>query len=899
MGNNVYGAIALKTSSGALDQIDGVNLLAGDVALVVTDTNSYFYKLFTNDASQENSPYIIQPVLNGSNKRWKLTSISETSGDLSVVGKLITNMISFSGNTLSVYTGSETLATFNKETNSVSFKKISSVEDSTVVQGLNAEFVGGRDGSKMMLSDGSIAFEAPVSGSDPTSNSHLATKSYIDTLISNIDLTELSNVRIIGFVNVNNIESDTDQDISIKPAGTTSVIFKTNGTCYLGGSTEANSSLAVSKVTNAVNYISASGATASNTPGFTAAGVDSNVGTFFAGKGTGSFLSYFDSHTFMNKAGASQFKIRNTSSSVNYFQVYGAATGISPTMMCGGADTNTSLRISSKGSGSIELNSDSNSKSLAVFAPTSTPVNYFHFQSGNTGYAPKITALGSDTNVGFSLTGKGTGGFTSYFDNHYFFNNAGAPQFQVSNTASAVNRLSIGGATTGNAPQFDVVGSDTNIGLNIVSKGSADVTVNGAPVRPSATARSIGGESYRRILGIICPPSLEVKAWDTRGLTNGIPSGFSFSRASTATAYGPDGQLYTAEAGKLRHEWDALTGEYKGWLLEGQATNLLLYSGDFSNAAWGKASVTATAARITGDSNASGYLDQYVSVSADAVTRVCSWRISKTSTSTNVRCSAIYLGGTLLDANIEFNPQTGVVTSATAANYGVVDRGTHWLVWIAATNNGTNTGLVPRLYPDRAGGTAYVEIPAGLGTQAEVGSYPTSYIPTTSAQVTRAADALSVDVTQYPTRADGEATYYIEFSPTRFATGGSWGGVLVLGSSSAGGTLYIFVSYTGGIWCNYLENGTVKWGAGLGTATIGQTYRIAVSLKAGAFAVSLNGNTPVTSTYASLLPPSGNIYGGNTGIVFIDYGSGVCTRTQHTMYFPRRLSNTELQLLTK
>ena len=226
MGNNVYGAIALKTSSGALDLIDGINLLPGDIALVVTDTNSYFYKLFSNDVSEENSPYIIKPVLNGSNKRWRLTSISETSGDLSVLGKLMVNKIGFTGNTLSIVSTNDTpLATFDKIGQSVAFKKILAVEDTSVVTGLNAEKVGGKSGNLMMLTDGSEVFTAPIVGISPTLDSHLTTKLYVDTLINAIDTTTATDFTVSNILTTSIINSPSGSNLLIKNNGNTIASF--------------------------------------------------------------------------------------------------------------------------------------------------------------------------------------------------------------------------------------------------------------------------------------------------------------------------------------------------------------------------------------------------------------------------------------------------------------------------------------------------------------------------------------------------------------------------------------------------------------------------------------------------------------------------------------------------
>lgn len=51
-----------------------------------------------------------------------------------------------------------------------------------------------------------------------------------------------------------------------------------------------------------------------------------------------------------------------------------------------------------------------------------------------------------------------------------------------SQTASAVNELTVKNAATGNAPQVQATGGDTNIDFNIVPKGTGEVTKSGNPI---------------------------------------------------------------------------------------------------------------------------------------------------------------------------------------------------------------------------------------------------------------------------------------------------------------------------------------------------------------------------------------------------------------------------------
>lgn len=58
------------------------------------------------------------------------------------------------------------------------------------------------------------------------------------------------------------------------------------------------------------------------------------------------------------------------------------------------------------------------------------------------------------------------------------------------------------------------------------------------------------------------------------------------TRASIATYMGKDGYLKTAAVDEMRIEYDAITHECKGLLMERPATNLMLYSQEFTNSNW-------------------------------------------------------------------------------------------------------------------------------------------------------------------------------------------------------------------------------------------------------------------------------------------------------------------------
>ena len=75
--NKVYAATATVDAAGSLDNIDGLLLSQGDIALVITNTLVYFYTLIESYPGVENAPLYIKPNTNDGDKRWKLVSLHD------------------------------------------------------------------------------------------------------------------------------------------------------------------------------------------------------------------------------------------------------------------------------------------------------------------------------------------------------------------------------------------------------------------------------------------------------------------------------------------------------------------------------------------------------------------------------------------------------------------------------------------------------------------------------------------------------------------------------------------------------------------------------------------------------------------------------------------------------
>jgi trimeric autotransporter adhesin len=80
-----------------------------------------------------------------------------------------------------------------------------------------------------------------------------------------------------------------------------------------------------------------------------------------------------------------------------------------------------------------------------------------------------------------TLTGNVTGNVTGNLTGDILDTN-GNEALTITTTASAVNEVTLTNAATGNAPSLSATGDDTNIDLELTSKGTGNVTVNGTPV---------------------------------------------------------------------------------------------------------------------------------------------------------------------------------------------------------------------------------------------------------------------------------------------------------------------------------------------------------------------------------------------------------------------------------
>lgn len=275
-------------------------------------------------------------------------------------------------------------------------------------------------------------------------------------------------------------------------------------------------------------------------------------------------------------------------------------------------------------------------------------------------------------------------------------------------------------------------------------------------------------------------------------------TGGSFTRASVGTYYDSTGVLQTAASSVPRFDFDPVTHTPRGLLVEEARTNLFLRSSELDNATWTKSNTTVTAntatapdGTLTADtltrtSLTSNLIRQLISKATSPITYTASL-YAKQGTA---RYLAVRMQGAYPPrADVVFDLQSGVISSAAtavstfsgaSASIQAVGNGWYRVSLTATTDSVTLVTLYMSPHTtsvtvdqNDASSTADLYI---WGVQFEQAPFPTSYIPTTSATVTRAADTLTLPTSGWLTQ--GVGTVVSRFMAPPFLTGtkypGAW-----------------------------------------------------------------------------------------------------------------------------
>jgi len=455
-------------------------------------------------------------------------------------------------------------------------------------------------------------------------------------------------------------------------------------------------------------------------------------------------------------------------------------------------------------------------------------------------------------------------------------------------------------ATTGAATPYVSAATESAAGISELATLAAAVTgTDTSRTTTPATVRQAMLSLMRDNLGKfpgITPPSLNLFCGDAT--SDATPVG-TFTRSTTGTRLGQTGLIETVAAGSPRREWDA-SGNLLGWLMEESRTNLLTYSEQLDNAIWLKSLCSMSVdAAVAPDGNTTA--DKFVE-STDSGGHIVYQNVTVTSGSSYALSIFVKAAGRSKfrldgsDAGVgannyaDFDLTTGTTTASGNTTSNIVAYNGGWfrcsVTFTAVASISTSFSI---LLKNDSAATAYIgDGASGLfvwGAQLETGLYSTSYIPTTSAAVARAADVWSIPVTAFPFNNNHGSIYYSGALNSYYMT------------TATGFREFLKLYYDTG---NFIElrAGLLVGGVDLyskvasvsvvdtGSFNVGDSnFNGAFRYEENNYTFTVNGTTPFIDTVASV-PEVDSIF----------FASG--QHVKHFAYFPISLSDAQLQAIT-
>lgn len=234
------------------------------------------------------------------------------------------------------------------------------------------------------------------------------------------------------------------------------------------------------------------------------------------------------------------------------------------------------------------------------------------------------------------------------------------------------------------------------------------------------------------------------------------------SRNGAATRINKDGLIESVPANVPRFNFDPITGEFLGVLVEPAATNLLLYSEEFSNAYWTKGNFSTISPNVAISPSGLLTADKYVCHNSNAAFALI--KLNESVVTSTFYTYSIFLkqseirfvqlrntlNGVLF---CNFDLQLGIIgTPSSGLTASIKHVGDGWykcsITAIATSSNSTSsfglniisslTSVLAPIYNGNGIDGLFV-----WGAQLETGPTATSYIPTTTERVTRPADIIS------------------------------------------------------------------------------------------------------------------------------------------------------------
>jgi hypothetical protein len=356
-----------------------------------------------------------------------------------------------------------------------------------------------------------------------------------------------------------------------------------------------------------------------------------------------------------------------------------------------------------------------------------------------------------------------------------------------------------------------------------------------------------------------------------------------------------------------RFDYDPVTLQPKGLLIEEQRSNLALQSENFA-VTWtmtgGTISpnqITAPNGTLTGakliasSASSAKYLNQAVTTVASTV---YSWSAYlKAGEYSTAVIYFISVSSPFENCSATINLATGVITAssggagATLTGTSITPAGNGWYRCTLIGTIGAKTNMAVRVYPNTTAAFTGDDV-SGVyiwGAQLEAGAFATSYIPTVASQVTRTADVASIDGSNFiGFYNQNEGSVYYQASTEKIAPAGAPVTQAVSISNSTN-TDIVLSSLHFDQHLRVFYNGSSLFSLNSGVLLFDSQFnKLAFAIKNNDFAVSSLGRTPVTNNSGTL--------GGS--MIRLKLEPALCGNIKSISYYPIRLSNDVLKGLT-
>ena len=314
---------------------------------------------------------------------------------------------------------------------------------------------------------------------------------------------------------------------------------------------------------------------------------------------------------------------------------------------------------------------------------------------------------------------------------------------------------------------------------------------------------------------------------------------------------------------------DYSNGSCPSLLVEPQRTNLVTYSEQFDNADWTKQSGVSVTANQTISPDGTQNADLVVGGGSSGI-----FQSGKTVSTTVANTKSVYLKG------VSGGEVVRLQDPYQTLGYTVCTLTTSWQRFtLSEVQSGGFAGLWVTLIPS---GGIYI-----WGAQLEDSTYATSYIPTTSAAVTRNADEIyKTGISSLIGQTEGVLFVDINYISHEAQS------ILAIEDWVANSTVIRILADTSTSLGAQVFTGGNQYIATFSSAVIGQRYKCALAYKANDFAFYING-TQISTSSSGTVPTNANVRFG----AFVS-GQVMNGQINQAALFPTRLTNAELATLT-